>query len=44
MYFNLNSKLLAGKSIQKVNKQKNHCKNLGFILVELYELNTKFVK
>ena len=30
MYSNLNSKLLPGKSTQKVNKQKNHCKNLGF--------------
>ena len=33
MYFDLNSKLLPGKSTQKVNKQKNHCKNSGFILV-----------
>ena len=33
MYFDLNSKLLPGKSTQKVNKQKIHCKNLGFVLV-----------
>ena len=33
MYFNLNSKLLPGKHIQKVNKQKNHCKNSEFVLV-----------
>ena len=33
MYFNLNSKLLPGKSTQKVNKQKIRCKNLGFVLV-----------
>ena len=33
MYFNLNSKLLPGKYIQKVNKQKIRCKNLEFVLV-----------
>ena len=33
MYLNLNSKLLPGKSTQKVNKQKNRCKNSGFVLV-----------
>ena len=33
MYFNLNSKLLPGKYIQKVNKQKIHCKNSEFVLV-----------
>ena len=33
MYFNLNSKLLPGKSTQKVNKQKNRCKDLGLVLV-----------
>ena len=38
MYFNLNSTLFPGKSTQKVNKQKNRCKNLGFIMVELNEI------
>ena len=33
MYFNLNSKLLPGKDIQKVKKQKIRCKNSEFVLV-----------
>ena len=32
MYFNLNSKLLPGKSTQKVNKEKNS-KNSEFVLI-----------
>ena len=33
VYFNLNSKLLPGKYIQNLNKQKICCKNSEFILV-----------
>ena len=33
IYFYLNSKLLPGKSTQKMNKQKIRCKNSGFVLV-----------
>ena len=33
IYLNLNSKLLPGKYIRKVNKQRNHCKNFGTLLV-----------
>ena len=36
MYFNLNSKLLPGKSTQKVNKQK--------IVVSIWDLYWLFVK
>ena len=32
-YFDLNLKLLDFKITQKVNKQKNSCKNSGFVLV-----------
>ena len=41
MYFNLNSKLLPGKYIQKVNKQKICCKNSEFIFVELNKIKIK---
>ena len=32
VYFDINLKLLSGKNTQKVNQQKNRCKNLGFII------------
>ena len=32
IYIYINLKLLPGKNTQKVNKQKIHCKNLGFVI------------